>query len=110
MGSSCRCSIAKGTSCMSVIFTIAEDQLPDVLRRMRMGQKLPVDAYDREMKTRIAQGTLSTIDNQIDQTTGTVRLRAVFDNRDERLFPNEFVNARLLVQEKRDVVLLNSAA
>ena len=98
------------TQPMSVIFTIAEDQLPEVLRRLRKGQRLPVDAYDRDLKARIATGTLSTIDNQIDQTTGTVRLRAIFDNKNERLFPNEFVNAKLLVQEKRDVVLLNTAA
>ena len=95
---------------ITVIFTISEDQLPLVLPRMRSGQALRVDAYDRDMANRIAQGRLTTIDNQIDPATGTVRLRATFDNRDNRLFPNEFVNARLLVQEKRNVVLLNSAA
>ena len=95
---------------ISLIFTIAEDQLPQVLQRMRAGQTLRVDAYDREIKTRIAQGTLTTVDNQVDPTTGTVRLRATFDNKNDGMFPNEFVNARLLVQEKRNVVLLNSAA
>jgi multidrug efflux system membrane fusion protein len=94
----------------SVVFTISEDQLPGVLEKMRAGQQLQVDAYDREMTKRIARGTLTTVDNEIDQTTGTVRLRATFDNNDSALFPNQFVNARLLVQEKRGVVLLPSAA
>ncbi len=74
------------------------------------GKKLPVDAFDREMKTKIASGTLSTIDNEIDQTTGTVKLRATFDNTHNELFPNQFVNARLLQQEKRGVILVPSAA
>jgi multidrug efflux system membrane fusion protein len=95
---------------ISVLFTIAEDQLPAVLQKLRAGQKLRVDAYDREMTKRIAQGTLTTVDNEIDQTTGTVRLRATFSNNGNELFPNQFVNARLLVQEKRGVVLLPSAA
>jgi multidrug efflux system membrane fusion protein len=69
-----------------------------------------VDAYDREMKTRIAQGSLTTLDNQIDPTTGTLRLRATFDNQDNALFPNQFVNARLLVEEKRGVTLAPGAA
>jgi len=94
----------------SVLFTIAEDQLPPVLQRTRAGQKLQVDGYDRELTRKIAQGTLTTIDNEIDQTTGTVRLRATFENNDNSLFPNQFVNARLLVQEKRGVVMLPSAA
>jgi len=95
---------------ISVIFTIAEDQLQDVLRRWSAGQKLPVEAWDRELQHRIAQGSLSTIDNQIDDTTGTLKLRATFNNANNVLFPNQFVNARLLVQEKRGVLLLNSAA
>lgn len=95
---------------ISVIFTISEDQLPPVYARQRAGQKLPVDAFDREMKTKIASGTLTTIDNQIDQTTGTVKLRATFDNSHYELFPNQFVNARLLEQERRGVVLVPSAA
>jgi membrane fusion protein, multidrug efflux system len=94
---------------ISVLFTVAEDQLPTVLQKMRTAT-LEVDAYDRDMKKNLAQGTLTTVDNQIDQTTGTVRLRATFDNKDDSLFPNQFVNARLLVQEKRGVVLLPSAA
>jgi membrane fusion protein, multidrug efflux system len=95
---------------ISVLFTVAEDQLPIVLQKMRSGQKLQVDAYDREMTHKIAEGTLVTVDNQIDQTTGTVRLRATFDNKNEGLFPNQFVNARLLVEEKRGVTLLSAAA
>lgn len=94
---------------ISVLFTVAEDQLPVVLKKMK-GQKLTADAFDREMRNRVAQGTLTTVDNEIDQTTGTVRLRATFDNKDETLFPNQFVNVRLLVEEKHGVVLVPSAA
>jgi multidrug efflux system membrane fusion protein len=94
---------------MSVIFTLAEDQLPPVLRKFRAKQQLQVDAYDRGMTTKIATGALATIDNQIDQTTGTVKLRATFDNKDGALFPNQFVNIRLLVEEKREVTLAPSA-
>jgi membrane fusion protein, multidrug efflux system len=95
---------------ISAIFTIAEDQLPVVLKKMRAGQKLTVDAYDREMKNRIARGSLTTLDNQIDTTTGTLKLRATFDNQDNALFPNQFINARLLVEEKRGVTLAPTAA
>ena len=95
---------------ISVIFTISEDQLPAVLQKVRAGQRLEVDAYDKAMTAKIAQGSLTTLDNQIDQSTGTLRLRATFDNRDHALFPNQFVNARLLVQEKRGVTLLQNAA
>jgi multidrug efflux system membrane fusion protein len=94
---------------ISVIFTIAEDQLPVVLKKMRAGQRLRVDAYDRAMTTRIAQGSLTTLDNQIDQTTGTLRLRATFGNEDVALYPNQFVNARLLVEQKRGVTLVPTA-
>jgi multidrug efflux system membrane fusion protein len=95
---------------ISVIFTIAEDQLPAVIRKLRAGAHLPVDAYDRDVKVKLASGTLTTIDNQIDQTTGTLKLRAVFDNSRNELFPNQFVNARLLVDSKRSVVLIPTAA
>jgi membrane fusion protein, multidrug efflux system len=94
----------------SVIFTIAEDQLAIVLRKLTAGEHLPVEAYDREMKTKIGTGVLVTLDNQIDQTTGTLRLRANFDNRKNELYPNQFVNARLLVEEKRGVTLIPAAA
>jgi multidrug efflux system membrane fusion protein len=95
---------------ISVIFTIAEDQLPAVLEKMRAGQRLRVDAYDRNMTAKLATGWLVTVDNQIDPTTGTVKLRANFDNQDGALFPNQFVNARLLVEEKRGVTLVPTAA
>jgi len=95
---------------ISVIFTLPEDQLPAIMGRMHAGARLRVDAYDREMKTRIAQGWLATVDNQIDPTTGTVKLRANFDNRDGALFPNQFVNAKLLVEEKSGVTLIPTAA
>ena len=95
---------------ISVIFTIAEDQLPPVLAKHLAEQKLPVDAFDRDMKKKLASGSLTTIDNEIDQTTGTVKLRATFDNEHNELFPNQFVNARLLLQEKTKVVLVPSAA
>src|SRR3984885_5747940 len=95
---------------ISVTFTIAEDQLPTVYAKQNAGQKLPVDAFDRDMKKKLASGSLTTIDNEIDQTTGTVKLRATFDNSHNELFPNQFVNARLLQQEKRAVVLVPSAA
>ncbi len=94
---------------ISVIFTLAEDQLPDMLKKWRAGEKLRVDAYDRANNKRIAQGTLATIDNQIDQTTGTLRLRANFENADNALFPNQFVNARLLVEQKHGVTLAPTA-
>jgi multidrug efflux system membrane fusion protein len=95
---------------ISVIFTIPEDQLQVVIKKWHAGQHLQVEAYDREMQNKIAQGTLTTVDNQVDQTTGTLRLRATFENANGALFPNQFVNARLLVEEKRGVVLLSSAA
>lgn len=95
---------------ISAIFTIAEDQLPAVLDRMRNGAKLQVEAWDREVKNRLAQGYLETIDNQIDPTTGTLRLRAIFENKNNKLFPSQFVNVRLLVEEKTGVVLIQNAA
>ena len=95
---------------ISVIFTVSEDQLPPILQKVRAGQKLPVDAWDRALKNKLASGTLDTIDNEIDQTTGTLKLRAVFGNENRALFPNQFVNARLLQQEKTGVILLASAA
>jgi multidrug efflux system membrane fusion protein len=95
---------------ISVIFTISEDQVPPVLQRLRAGERLRVDAYNRDLKAKLSGGELMTLDNQIDQTTGTLRLRAIFSNKDDALFPNQFVNARLLVYEKRDVVLVPNAA
>ncbi|HYW41548.1 MAG TPA: MdtA/MuxA family multidrug efflux RND transporter periplasmic adaptor subunit [Bryobacteraceae bacterium] len=94
---------------ISVIFTVPEDELPVVLRKLAAGQHLRTDAYDRTNTTRIGTGTLVTVDNQIDPTTGSLRLRADFDNSANQLFPNQFVNVRLLVEEKRGVTLVASA-
>ena len=95
---------------ISAIFTISEDQLQVVLQKMSAGQTLEVDAYDRGGKTKLAQGSLTTLDNQIDPTTGTLKLRATFQNAKGALYPNQFVNAKLLVQEKRGVTLVSTAA
>jgi multidrug efflux system membrane fusion protein len=95
---------------ISAIFTISEDQLQVVLKKMAAGQKLEVDAYSRDAKTKLAQGSLTTLDNQIDPATGTLKLRATFENPKGTLFPNQFVNARLLVEEKRGVTLVSTAA
>jgi multidrug efflux system membrane fusion protein len=95
---------------ISVLFPIAEDQLPVVYQKMRAGDKLTVEAWDAANTKKLATGVLATIDNEIDQTTGTVRVRANFDNKNFELFPNQFVNARLLVQEKNNVVLVADAA
>jgi multidrug efflux system membrane fusion protein len=95
---------------ISVIFTIAEDQMAPILKKLYAGQKLPVDAWDRQLKNKLATGVLSTVDNEIDPTTGTLKLRALFGNENRSLFPSQFVNARLLQQEKTGVTLLPSAA
>jgi len=95
---------------ISVIFTTAEDQLPPILEKMHAGQQLTVEAWDRELKNKLADGKLETIDNQIDQTTGTLKLRAVFANTSGKLFPSQFVNARLLVEQKQNITLLPNAA
>src|SRR5580658_8086131 len=95
---------------ISVIFTVGEDQLPPILEKMRSGEGLSVEAWDRELKNKLADGKLETTDNQIDPTTGTLKLRAVFANPEGKLFPNQFVNARLLVQQKSNVTLLPNNA
>jgi len=95
---------------ISAIFTISEDQLQVVLKKVAAGQVLAVDAYDRAGTTKLAQGSLTTLDNQVDPTTGTLKLRATFQNPKGTLYPNQFVNARLLVQEKRGVTLVPTAA
>ena len=95
---------------ITVIFSVAEDYLPQIQKQLRGSQKLPVDAFARDQSTKLASGSLLTLDNQIDQTTGTVKLKAIFDNRDTELFPNQFVNARLLVDTQRGVTLLPTAA
>jgi len=95
---------------IAVIFSIPEDDLPKVRKDVHVGQQLPVDAYDRTLKTKLASGTLLTYDNQIDTTTGTVRLKASFPNDDYSLFPNQFVNVKTLVDTDRNVVLIPTAA
>jgi multidrug efflux system membrane fusion protein len=95
---------------ITVIFTVAEDNLGQVVPRMRQRTKLPVYVFDRTALKQIATGSLLTLDNQIDTTTGTVKARALFDNKNGLLFPNEFVNTRLLVNTLQNVVLLPSSA
>jgi len=95
---------------ITIIFPIPEDNLPQVLARLKAGGPLPVEAYDREMRQRLAVGSLLTVDNQIDPTTGTVRLKAIFSNERNELFPNQFVNARLLVDVRRDATVVPSPA
>lgn len=95
---------------ITVIFTIAEDFLGQVQPRLRQQAKLPVYVFDRTSLNKIATGTLLTLDNQIDTTTGTVKARASFDNKDGALFPNEFVNTRLLVNTLHDATLIPSSA
>ncbi|HWE51924.1 MAG TPA: MdtA/MuxA family multidrug efflux RND transporter periplasmic adaptor subunit [Bryobacteraceae bacterium] len=95
---------------IAVLFNIAEDSLPQVSAKMRAGVKLPVIAFDRDLKKKLASGTLLTIDNQIDQASGTVRFKAQFANDDLSLFPNQFVNARLLLDTKHDAVIIPTAA
>jgi multidrug efflux system membrane fusion protein len=95
---------------ISVIFYVAEDDLPAIQKQMRLGKQLVVDAYDRAQVKKLATGTLATIDNQIDPATGTVKFRAVFTNEEEVLFPNQFVNARLLVNTLTDATLLPNTA
>jgi multidrug efflux system membrane fusion protein len=95
---------------MTVIFPIPEENLRQVLAGFRAHRRLPVEALDRSMKHSLAKGYLLTIDNQIDPATGTVRLRAIFPNRDGMLFPNQFVNARLLVDVVRGAVIVPAPA
>jgi multidrug efflux system membrane fusion protein len=95
---------------ISVLFSIPEDQLQPVLQRLRLGANLPADAYDRSGRTKLASGTLLTVDNQIDQTTGTSKLKAVFPNADSALFPNQFVNVRVALDTKTNVLIVPTAA
>ncbi len=95
---------------IAVIFTLPEDQLNAVRDRLREGRKLPVDAFDRDLKRKLGTGELATVDNQIDPATGTVKLKAIFQNTDDGLFPNQFVNPRLLIDTWKGVVLVPNAA
>src|SRR5215468_11199618 len=95
---------------ISVIFTVAEDNLPQIVKRLRAGATLPVTAFDRSGATKLAAGTLKTLDNQIDTTTGTLKLRAEFANEDDSLFPNQFVNVRLLIDTLHDATVVPTSA
>jgi multidrug efflux system membrane fusion protein len=95
---------------ITVIFTIPEDSLPAVLAKLKTGEPMPVTALNREQTKKIADGYLLTVDNQIDPTTGTVRLKALFPNKDNELFANQFVNARLLIGVKKGTTVVPTAA
>jgi membrane fusion protein, multidrug efflux system len=95
---------------ITVIFSIAEDHLSQIQQQLRKGKKLSVDAFDREGSTKLASGTLLTLDNVIDPTTGTLKLKAIFDNEDSALFPSQFVNVKLLVDTQHNVTLIPAPA
>src|SRR5581483_2687007 len=95
---------------MSVLFTIPEDSIGQVMDRVRSGSVLPVDAYDRSQTNKIASGTLAAVDTVVDPTTGSVKLRALFDNQDNKLFPSQFVNIRLLVDTLHNQTVVPVAA
>ena len=95
---------------IAVIFSLPQDSLPDVYRRLRAGEQLNVEAFDRDNSTKISAGKLLTIDNQIDSNTGTYKLKAVFDNENNGLFPNQFVNIRLLVDTRHGLTIAPAAA
>jgi len=95
---------------ISVLFTIPADSVQRVLLQNRKGKPLPVEAFDRDMKTRLASGSVQAIDNQVDAATGTVRIKAIFSNEDGALFPNQFVNARLRVDTLEGVTIIPTSA
>lgn len=95
---------------ISVIFTVAEDDIQPIMEKLRGGNALAVDAYDRTDVQKLAEGSVETIDNQVDTSTGTVKLRANFPNADERLFPNEFVNAHLLLDTLHNAMVVPTPA
>jgi multidrug efflux system membrane fusion protein len=95
---------------ITVIFTVAQDYLAEVREQLRKGSTLPVVALDRTLATKLGTGKVLALDNQIDTTTGTIKFRAIFDNDEDTLFPNQFVNTRLLVKTLRGVTLIPSNA
>jgi multidrug efflux system membrane fusion protein len=95
---------------ISVVFSLPQDQLPQVYNKLRAVKELPVEAFDRDDTKKIATGKLVTIDNQIDPTTGTYKLKSMFTNEDNILFPNQFVNVHLLVDTKKDLVIMPTPA
>jgi membrane fusion protein, multidrug efflux system len=94
---------------IAVLFTLPEDNVPEVMSEMKKRQ-LDVDAYARDNKDKLSSGKLLTVDNQIDQTTGTLKFKSQFDNHDMSLFPNQFVNVRLYLSVKKDAIVVSSAA
>jgi multidrug efflux system membrane fusion protein len=95
---------------ITVIFSVAEDYISQIQEQVKKGAGMTVDVFDRSQEKKIATGSFLTLDNQVDTTTGTVRVRAVFNNEDDALFPNQFVNARLLVSTQKDSNLVSLAA
>jgi multidrug efflux system membrane fusion protein len=95
---------------IALVFTVPQDEIPRVQKRMREGHVLTVDAYDRDFQVKIATGNLTAIDNQVDPTTGTLRMKATFEKNDNLLFPNQFVNTRMLVDTRRGATIVPSAA
>ncbi len=95
---------------ISVLFTVPADSIQQVMARSRGGRKLPVEAFDRDLRARLASGALLATDNQVDLATGTVKIKAIFDNQDLALFPNQFVNVRLAVDNLSGVVLIPTSA
>jgi multidrug efflux system membrane fusion protein len=95
---------------IAVVFSIPEDNLPQIRQALAKGEELAVEAYDRSLQTKLAQGKLVAVDNQIDAATGTVKLKATFANEDHGLFPNQFVNVRMLTEIQRNVVLVPNSA
>jgi len=95
---------------VAVLFTVPQDLLPAVLKRLQSGDEIAVEAWDRDQRAKLAQGTLASADNQVDPQTGTVKLKAQFANDDGGLFPNQFVNVRMKLDTLRDAIVVPSAA
>ena len=95
---------------VAVLYTVPQDLLPTVMKRLQSGETIPVEAWDREQKAKLAQGTLASADNQVDPQTGTVKLKAQFPNDDSALFPQQFVNVRMKLDTLRDAIIVPSAA
>jgi multidrug efflux system membrane fusion protein len=95
---------------VAVVFTVPQDSVPAVMKRLQSGERISVEAWDREQKAKLAEGALASADNQVDPQTGTVKLKAQFDNADYALFPNQFVNVRMKLDTLRDVVVIASGA
>ena len=95
---------------IDVLFTLPESDIATILQAQKAGKTLTVEAWDRTNKQKLSSGTLLSLDNQIDVTTGTIKLKARFDNQDDALFPNQFVNARMLVDTQQDAIVIHAAA